>query len=253
VSDPTPSAHSTKLPVVNSHQYQKSPIHNDRNTILTPICKTTHPWPWERVANIKANKQKKIVPVSGCAPLLGLPYLMPYVDLGSKDDYASIWYRTNSPFGNVGGFVPTRPTVIVLHPMFLDSSWLQAQFGDPRLNAEFNLVATDMRVCGKSMARPSGMHDNWVEAADLAFVHRVRRLQLKSIPARQRDRDSPPGCVRRRCIYPLRTFWPWKASRRTVPSDSRPCFPRWFSASPSSTSPRPPSARVLPLPWFCSR
>ena len=102
------------------------------------------------------------------------PRPMPYVDLWSEGDYASIWYTTNSKFGNVGGFKPGRPTVLMLHPTFLDSSWLHNQFGDPRLSSDFNLIAIDMRVCGKSVAEHSGKHDSWVEAADLAFVHRVR-------------------------------------------------------------------------------
>jgi pimeloyl-ACP methyl ester carboxylesterase len=103
---------------------------------------------------------------------------MPFVDLNSGDDYASIWYMTNSPFGNVGGFCPEKPTVVLLHPMFLDSSWLHYQFSDRRLNSEFNLIAVDMRVCGKSASRPSGRHDSWVEAADLARVHCVSSMHF---------------------------------------------------------------------------
>jgi len=99
---------------------------------------------------------------------------MPYIDLQSADDYASIWYTTNSPFGNVGGFDPEKPTIIILHPTFLDSTWLHNQFGDPRLDSAFNLIAFDMRVCGRSTCRPSGRHDSWVEAADLAFAVQVR-------------------------------------------------------------------------------
>lgn len=99
---------------------------------------------------------------------------MPYVDLQSADDYASIYYTTNTPWSNVGGFDTEKSTVIVLHPTFLDSTWLDNQFGDPRLNTTFNLIAFDMRVCGRSTARPSGRHDSWVEAADLAFCHQVR-------------------------------------------------------------------------------
>src|ERR1700722_9091833 len=104
---------------------------------------------------------------------------MPYVDLRSEDDYASIWYTTNSLLNNVGGLKSERPTIIILHPMFLDSSWLYNQFGDPRLNSDFNLISIDMRVSGKSIARPSGRHDSWVEAADLAFVHQVCRARAK--------------------------------------------------------------------------
>ena len=45
---------------------------------------------------------------------------------------------------------------------------------DPRLNDRYNIIAFDMRSCGKSFARPSGKHDIWVDAADLAFAHLVR-------------------------------------------------------------------------------
>lgn len=101
---------------------------------------------------------------------------MPYVDLSARDDYASIWYTTNSPFGNVGSFDCEKPTIILLHPMFLDSTWHVTQFGDPRLDNGYNLIAFDMRVCGMSAGRPSGQHDSWVEAADLAFCHQVSQM-----------------------------------------------------------------------------
>ncbi|EGO27201.1 hypothetical protein SERLADRAFT_381587, partial [Serpula lacrymans var. lacrymans S7.9] len=53
---------------------------------------------------------------------------MPYVDIPSRDDYVSIWYTTNSVYGNVGSFDPDKPTAIILHPLFLDSTWLEHQF-----------------------------------------------------------------------------------------------------------------------------
>lgn len=98
---------------------------------------------------------------------------MPYVDLHCDDDYASIFYMTNAPRRNVGGFDAAKPSIIILHPLFLDSSWLDEQFEDPRLTSHYNLIAFDMRTCGKSTCRPSGRHDSWVEAADLAFCHQV--------------------------------------------------------------------------------
>ncbi|KAJ7667607.1 Alpha/Beta hydrolase protein [Mycena polygramma] len=101
---------------------------------------------------------------------------MPFVDLHSAEDFASIYYTTNSFFGNVGGFDPAKPTVCILHPTFLDSSWVSSQFNDPRLDSEFNLIAFDMRVAGKSECRASGRHDSWVDAADLAFCHQALRL-----------------------------------------------------------------------------
>jgi pimeloyl-ACP methyl ester carboxylesterase len=99
---------------------------------------------------------------------------MPYVDIHSTDDYASLYYSTNSPGGNVSGFDPAKPTIIMLPPLFLDSTWLDNQFGDPRLNESFNLIAFDMRVSGRSTCRPNERHDSWVEAADLAHFHQVR-------------------------------------------------------------------------------
>uniref|UniRef100_A0A0W0G494 Putative alpha/beta-hydrolase n=1 Tax=Moniliophthora roreri TaxID=221103 RepID=A0A0W0G494_MONRR len=111
------------------------------------------------------------------SPLSGRrAFTMPYVDLYSEDDWTSIFYTTNSAFGNVSGFDPEKPTIMMLHPAFLDSSWLDNQFGDPRLDNNFNLIAFDMRVCGKSSCRPSGRHDSWVDAADLAFCHQSLHL-----------------------------------------------------------------------------
>lgn len=100
---------------------------------------------------------------------------MPYVDLHCSNDYASIFYTTNTPRGNVSAFQPDKPSIIILHPLFLDSTWLQHQFGDPRITSNYNVIAFDMRVCGKSSARPTPRHDSWVDAADLALCHRVRR------------------------------------------------------------------------------
>ncbi|KAJ6567283.1 Alpha/Beta hydrolase protein [Mycena vulgaris] len=101
---------------------------------------------------------------------------MPFVDFHSADDFASIHYITNSFFGNVGSFDPEKPTICILHPTFLDSSWVYAQFNDPRLDADYNLIAFDMRVAGKSECRHSGKHDSWVDAADLAFCHQALAL-----------------------------------------------------------------------------
>lgn len=98
---------------------------------------------------------------------------MPCVDLYSSADYASIFYTTNTPHANVGGFDSEKPTIVILHPVFLDSTWLDLQMGDIRLNAQFNLIAFDMRSAGQSTCRPSGRHDNWVDAADLAFCFQV--------------------------------------------------------------------------------
>ena len=99
--------------------------------------------------------------------------LMPYIDLQSKPDYASIFYTTNTTYRNISGFHPDKPTVVILHPLLLDSSWLCLQFGDPRLNDAYNLISFDMRSCGRSFCRLDARHDSWVDAADLALCFQV--------------------------------------------------------------------------------
>lgn len=132
---------------------------------------------------------------------------MPYVDLHSEDDYASIYYHTNAPRNNVSGFDPEKSTVIILHPYFLDSTWLDNQFGDPRLNDSFNLVAFDMRFSGRSTCRMSGRQDAWVNAADLAFCH-----QVCWTGSRKECLFETLCCYGRHYIFLPVTFWHLKRS-----------------------------------------
>jgi pimeloyl-ACP methyl ester carboxylesterase len=100
---------------------------------------------------------------------------MPYVDLPNvHEDYVSLWYTTNSATGTVGGFDPAKATVLLLHPQFLDSSWLSAQFEDPRLSRNYNLIAFDARHSGQTLSRLNGKQDSWTDAADVAFALEVR-------------------------------------------------------------------------------
>ncbi|KAH7930046.1 alpha/beta-hydrolase [Leucogyrophana mollusca] len=125
---------------------------------------------------------------------------MPYIDIPSRDDYVSIWYITNSVHGNVGSFDPEKPTIIILHPLFLDSSWLTRQFDDVRLSGENNLIAFDQRMNGKSRCRPSGYHDSYVEAADLAFACQLLLLPPAHILAFE--------CVSVNAALRLAALWP---------------------------------------------
>ncbi|TCD63378.1 hypothetical protein EIP91_005609 [Steccherinum ochraceum] len=95
---------------------------------------------------------------------------MPYVDLLSKEDYTSLFYSTNTPFGNVGSFDPEKPTIAMIHPQHMDSSWLYPQLDDPRLRSRYNIIVFDTRVTGKSVYRFNGKYDLWVTAADLAHA-----------------------------------------------------------------------------------
>ncbi|OCH95871.1 alpha/beta-hydrolase, partial [Obba rivulosa] len=108
--------------------------------------------------------------------LVLLSSYMPYVDLYTSDDYASIWYTTNTPNGNVGSFDPSKPTIVMLHPLCLDSTWLHPQLDDPRLDSGFNIIAFDTRSTGRSYFRPSGKYDLWVNMADLAQAFHLLHL-----------------------------------------------------------------------------
>ncbi|KAI0775439.1 Alpha/Beta hydrolase protein [Irpex lacteus] len=98
---------------------------------------------------------------------------MPCVDIVSKDDYVSLWYNTNTYNNNVSLFDPAKPTLVLLHPAGLDSSWMQTQAEDPRLHNVYNMIMFDTRITGPSETRYTGKYDLWVAAADLAqaFYH----------------------------------------------------------------------------------
>jgi len=102
------------------------------------------------------------------------PPAMPYVDLLHPSDAVSIWYTSSSRLGTVNSLQPEKPTIVILHPLYLNSSWLWAQMDDHRLNSSYNMIAFDTRTSGKSMSAPSGMYDTWVQAADLALCFQVR-------------------------------------------------------------------------------
>ncbi|KAF9535016.1 alpha/beta-hydrolase [Crepidotus variabilis] len=101
---------------------------------------------------------------------------MPFVDIHSSDDYVAIHYVTNTNFSNVSGLNPDKPTLVILHPAFLDSSWIDLQMNDENLGVHYNIVAFDMRSSGRSSSRPSGRHDTWVDAADLALCFQKLHL-----------------------------------------------------------------------------
>ncbi|KAH8102213.1 alpha/beta-hydrolase [Cristinia sonorae] len=106
---------------------------------------------------------------------------MPFVDLIAKDDYTSIWYSTNSPCRNVGGFDPAKPTIVMMHPLHVDSTWLYPQLDDPRLGSKYNVVVFDTRVTGPSTQRFSGKYDLNVAAADIAHAFYHLRLPAAHI------------------------------------------------------------------------
>ncbi|KAH8102211.1 alpha/beta-hydrolase [Cristinia sonorae] len=101
---------------------------------------------------------------------------MPYIDFVAKDDYASLWYSTNALCRNVGSFDPAKPTIVMLHPLHVDSTWLFPQLNDPRLSERYNIITFDTRVTGASRSRFSGKYDLYVAAADIAHAFYHLRL-----------------------------------------------------------------------------
>ena len=83
---------------------------------------------------------------------------------------------TNTPYWNVGSFDPEKPTIVMLPPLHLDSTWLFPQLDDPRLHMNYNIIAFDNRLSGQSRCRLTGKDDFWVQAADIA--HAFHHLQL---------------------------------------------------------------------------
>ena len=128
---------------------------------------------------------------------------MPFVDLHSKADYAAIFYTTNTPFMNVTSFDPEKPSVVVLHPAFLDLSWVDLQFSDSRLDSNYNIIAFDSRSSGRSTCRLSGRHDNWVDAADLAFCFQVLFEILTFFANSTHSTETPPPA---KPYFGLRSF-----------------------------------------------
>ncbi|KAG6331258.1 hypothetical protein ID866_7833 [Astraeus odoratus] len=145
---------------------------------------------------------------------------MPYVDIPSHRDYVSLWYRTNAVYGNVGSFEADKPTIILLHPLFLDSTWLQRHFDDPRLCSEYNMIAFDQRTMGRSRCRPSELHDCYVDAADIAHAMQVRYhpahivIRPESIHRITKALFLPPShfiafeCISVNAVLRLTTLWP---------------------------------------------
>lgn len=157
---------------------------------------------------------------------------MPYVDIAQGNDFASLWYITNSPTGHVSGFDPDKPTIILLHPFFLDSRWLDAQFGDPRMDEDYNLIAFDQRAAGRTLSRPNGKQDSWTDAADLAFACHVRDVDL-TLPEER--------AVSEFVIF----FFPQRRSgcRRRIFGPARRRRPTWAYALLHCTHPLLPSPR----------
>lgn len=106
---------------------------------------------------------------------------MPFVDIATADDYASLWYSTNTPYSNVGSFTPDKQTIVMLHPFAMDEAWCFPQLEDPRLGENYNIVTINTRLTGRSVCKFTGKYDLWVAAADIAHMFYHLRLPRSHI------------------------------------------------------------------------
>jgi hypothetical protein len=71
-------------------------------------------------------------------------------DLFSSNDYASIWYKINSRYGNVGSFDPDKLTIVML-PSSTPRSWT----ANSMIHASALSLPSTCTDCGKSSTRHS--------------------------------------------------------------------------------------------------
>jgi len=102
---------------------------------------------------------------------------MPYIE--SKElakDKIQVWYTTNLKGDNTANLDRSKPTVLLLHGMFLSSRFLAPQFNDQRLSGAFNLIAIDALSCGKTKNPVAPQHDLWSDAALIAICMEALKL-----------------------------------------------------------------------------
>ncbi|KAI7959967.1 hypothetical protein MJO29_005035 [Puccinia striiformis f. sp. tritici] len=70
----------------------------------------------------------------------------------------------------------TTPWLVILHPLFLDISFVYPYVNGPgQLLERFNIILIDFRSHGRTRAKVSPSCDLWTLAADLAFaLHKLR-------------------------------------------------------------------------------
>ncbi|KAF8527486.1 Alpha/Beta hydrolase protein [Hysterangium stoloniferum] len=88
----------------------------------------------------------------------------------------ALFYITNTPNDNVALFDTQKPTILLMHPVSLDVTWLRGQFKEPRLTNMYNMIAFDQRNSGRTKSTYSARRDSYVDAADVAFACELLQL-----------------------------------------------------------------------------
>lgn len=125
---------------------------------------------------------------------------MPFLDL-SKDKI-SIWYITNLKNDNIANLDRSKPTILMIHGMFLNTRFLAPQFNDPRLSDNFNLVAYDMLSCGKTKNPVMPQHDLWCDAA---LIHQICfELKLPPVHIMANGMNPVAAALKYAMLFPQR-------------------------------------------------
>ncbi|KAG8973452.1 hypothetical protein FRB90_009924, partial [Tulasnella sp. 427] len=132
---------------------------------------------------------------------------MPFLDL--PRDKISIWYTTNLRNDSIANLDRNKPTLLILHGMFLNTRFLAPQFNDPRLSDNFNLIAYDAMSCGKTKNPVSPQNDLWCQAALIAQVS----FELKLPPFHLMANGMNPvaAALRFNILFPGSIDWCAKA------------------------------------------
>lgn len=113
-------------------------------------------------------------------------------------------YICNAPSNDPLRFDHSRPTIVLLHGCWVDSSWLKYHFNDPRLVDHYNLIGFDARACGQTKSPILPSRDSWVDASDLAVALSLLGIQKCHIFAIQCT--SVHAAYRFALLYPEMTL-----------------------------------------------
>ncbi len=127
---------------------------------------------------------------------------MPYLDL--PRDKITIWYTTNLKNDNVANLDRSKPTILILHGMFLNTRFLAPQFTDPRLHDSFNMIAYDALSCGRTKNPVSPSHDLWCDAALIAQV--AHELKLPAFHLMANGMNPVAASLKFAMLFPSRVL-----------------------------------------------
>lgn len=73
---------------------------------------------------------------------------------------------------------PTKPTLVLLHPLFFDSRFFARQYGDARLARGYNLVTLDHHYHGQTEAKLDDKAYDFKQVRDPSRTINVQRVTM---------------------------------------------------------------------------